>query len=281
MSDMPPPDAQAVDTGSAAPPSDAATLDPVPSWAKPLLGRFAKRSVFFAYDVAGSIITVTVDVSLIDISASANGQLELTGQPCAFRVYWSDGGASYTLLKPQALPPFHMWLSLGQAPHFSSDTASLYMGYDPSRQSRCTGSASADKFEDQSWLTTGRCACTTAPEVLPTEANDCRVTDPERDGRPGVTLDGAGFAFDINAALNTTLKFTDGEVRVDGEHVLREQRTRNVACLGSCFSMNESLCPGGETQLRPLPANATCAEALAKVDPLAYPPVPTKDCRAK
>ena len=274
--DEPPPD-----SGSPTPQPDAAPPDPVPTWAKPLLGRFVKRSVYFAYDTGGPVITVTIDVSLLDISASSSGQLELSGQQCGYRVYWSDGGASYTLVKPQGLPRFHMWLSLGQAPHFTSDTAPLYMGYDPTRQSRCTGSAYADKFPDQTWLTTGRCACTGAPEVMPTESNDCRVTDPDSDGKPGVALDGAGLAPDITGAINTTTKITDGEVRADGEHLLREQHTRNVACLGSCFSMNDQLCPGGETQIRPLPASATCAEALAKVDPLPYPPFPTKDCRAK
>ncbi|HEX6244490.1 MAG TPA: hypothetical protein VFZ61_26410 [Polyangiales bacterium] len=277
-------DAQTSVPDAETPPPDATVADPVPNWAKPLLGRFAKRSIYFAYDDTGSGgITATIDVSLVTVSATGSGQLELVGQQCSYDVHWSTGQASFLLLEPTTLPSVRQSLSLGQAPHFSSDTASLQMGFDSTRQSRCSPGASyADKYDDQSWITGSRCSCSNVPGVLPTEINDCRVSDTDGDRRPGVALDGTGFALDITAAINTTIKIADGEVRGDGEHVLREQRTRNVACLaGTCLPMNDQLCPGGETLMRPLPANATCADARAKVDPIAYPPVPSKDCRAK
>jgi hypothetical protein len=279
---VPPAQAEAGDTGPIAPPADAAPApDPVPSWAKPLLGRFVKRSLFFAYDPVGEKVTVTVDVSLVTIAATDKAQLEWTGRQCSFRIHWTDAGASYTLVKPESVPPIHMWLSLGQAPHFSSDTGALYMGFDPTRQSRCSaGSTSAPKFEDQTWLVS-RCTCSSLPEVLPTESSDCRVIDPDGDSRGGVALKGEGWANDINAILNTSLKITDAEVRADGEHLLHEQRTRNAVCLGTCFPMSEVLCPGGETLMRPLPANATCADAISKVAPIPLPPFPMSDCRAK
>lgn len=269
----------APDSGPAQP--DAGPAASIPAWAEHLLGRYAKRSMYFAYDLNTGGITVTLDTSLVTISEAAPGQLEMLSQQCFYNVYRADGGGTFTLLKPESLPPLKGWISLGPEPHFSTETVLQHMGYDPTRQSRCSANSSyATKYEDQKWLTT-RCTCSAAPEVLPTAANDCRVSDPDMDEQPGVFFKGTGWASDMSAVLNTTRKISDGEVRIDREHVLREQRTRNVACLVQCPPLNEQLCPGGETLMRPLPANATCADAVNEVNPIAYPVVPERDCRAR
>lgn len=266
----------------AAGPEASTPGDPVPAWAKPLIGRFAKRSVLYAYDDFGDVVTVTLDISLLTISANAAGELSMLSQQCAFSVHWESGGASMVVVKPESIEPTTFKLSLGQAPHFSSDTATQTMGYDPSRASHCgSGADYAKKFSDQTWITGSNCTCSATPAVLPWSTSDCRVIDQDGDGRGGIGMKGSDLAPSVSAALTNGLKIVDGEVRPDGEHVFREQHTRNVACLLNCFTFNEVLCPGGETLVRPLAANATCSAALDKLSLIPLPTAPKTDCRAK
>jgi hypothetical protein len=277
-------DANKLDAGDnlPGPHSDAsvmAAVDALPSWAKPLLGRYAKRSIIYAYD--DPIQTVTVEATLIDIAANAAGEIKLSSKLCKYAVHWSTGAASLVLDKPEALPPVELRIALGEAPHFSSDTAMQAMGFEPSRQSRCTSSgAHVMKFDDQKWLTS-TCTCASAPEVLPTDPSDCRVADQDGDGRAGVLFLGSGIAIDATLTINTSLKISAGEVRVDREHVLTEQRTRNEWCFSGC-SNTDILCPNRDTLVRPLDMpNPSCADALAAVDPIPVPILAERDCRAK
>jgi hypothetical protein len=259
-------------------------VDPVPGWAKPLLGRYAKRSVIYAYDDSVPTVTLTIEDSLVQITADADGALKLRSQLCSYVVGWRSGAALLTLDKPESIAPIEMHITLGSAPHFSTDTAMQQMGYDPSRQSRCTSGASrAMKFEDQKWLTS-TCACTSTPQVLPTDAMDCRLTDTDGDMRGGVLFRGEGFAINGSVVVNASVKITDGEVRADHEHLITEQHTRNGYCLTpACGDIgNEVLCPQRYATLRQLQkADATCADARTAVNDIAVQTIPDGDCRAK
>lgn len=265
-------------------PSDAGPVSPtsVPAWARPLLGRYLKRAIVTGYDDLISMVTATVETSLATIGENAQGELEMSIEVCSLSTQWLNQSAKLGLNDVSAIPPMKLRILLGEPPHFSSETAFQAIGFDPARAPACAGGAArAERSPDQSWIVGTTCTCAATPEVLPLSSSDCRLTDPDGDGRPGVTFAGTGLAGDSALAMSLSLKLTDGEVRADREHIFQERRMTNASCVYSavdrCDLGNNTQCPGVLTHVLPLDAAATCATVLAQAIPV--PVLSNMDCR--
>jgi hypothetical protein len=266
-------------------PSDAGAVSPsgsVPAWARPLLGRYLKRSIVTGYDDLISMVTASVEMSLATIDANAQGELEMAIEVCSLSTQWLNNSAKLGLDDVSSIPMVKLRILLGESPRFSSETAFQAIGFDPARASLCAGGAvRAEPSPEQTWLLGTTCTCAATPEVLPLTSSDCRLTDPDGDGRPGVTFAGMGLAGDSALAMSLSLKIADGEVRADREHVLHERRETNASCVYSavdrCDLGNNTQCPGVLTHVLPLDSAATCATVLAQAIPL--PVLSNADCR--
>jgi hypothetical protein len=265
--------------------SDAGAGSPsgsIPSWARPLLGRYLKRSITTGYDDLISMVTASVELSLATISANAQGELEMLIEVCSVSTQWLNNSAKLGLDDVSAIPTVKLRILLGEPPHFSSETAFQAIGFDPARAALCEGGAArVERFPEQTWILGTTCTCAATPELLPLTSSDCRLNDPDGDGRPGVTFAGTGLAGDSALAMSLSLKITDGEVRADREHIFQERRVTNASCVyslvDSCDLGNNTQCPVVLTHVLPLDAAATCATVLAQAIPV--PVLSNADCR--
>lgn len=292
----------AVPANDAAPQADATSGDPdagqrleagagstLPSWALPLIGTYAKRSVTFSYDDAsiaifGAINTRNVEYSILTISQRGN-ELELSLEMCAFRVVGSDSSEFY-FKNPAGMPKLTGRIVLGAPNSFSSERMVQSLGFDPARGTSCGASGRRTKYPDQTW-SSAMCECRASP--LPDSLNDCRVIDGDSDARPGITGRG-GFTSasptDVVLAFQYALTFSDGQVRPDQAHELHELRTQSQECLNDsltsgdgCNFGNNTLCPDGTTKLLHR-EGVTCANFPEDAfEPLPGLPSPVKDCR--
>lgn len=273
------PDA-ALDAPDAGGPSAA-----IPAWARPLLGRYYKRSILVGYDEQippSGMTTASIELSLVTIGDGAAGELEMSIETCSMTTQWYSQTAKLAVEDVSRLTPTKLRLVLGEAPHFASETSFQNIGFDPSRAARCeAGVTRAPKFPEQDWIIGTSCTCPMTPEILPQTSSDCRLTDPDEDGRPGLKFTGTGLATDAAMVMNMSLKITEGEVRADREHVIHEERKINVSCVyaavDGCYLGNNMPCPGEWTYMLPLAADATCATVLAQSIPL--PTLLSGDCR--
>lgn len=269
---------------TAGPAVDAgATAEPLPGWARPLVGRYLKRAVSLLYDEVIGQPVISVDNSLVVISETTPGKLEMKVRVCSFSSQWSDAAARLQVVHPDTFPEATLHVLLGEAPHFSTDKVIQAVGYDPVRQTACSGGVSrVKKSPDQTWILGSTCTCADLPELLPLQASDCRVVDPDGDAQPGILLHGTGLASDLSVALNRSLKVAEGVVRADREHVLREEFAQNSACLGfGCPPLSTPVPCSVLTELIPLRgASDACAEVVALSQSTPVPALPLKDCKA-
>jgi hypothetical protein len=225
----------------------------LPSWALPLIGTYAKRSVTFSYDDAsiawGPINTRNVEYSILTISQRGD-ELELSIELCAFRVLGTDTSEFY-FKNPAGMPKLSGHIMLGAAGTFSSERMVQPLGFDPARGSSCGVSGRRTRYADQSW-SSAMCECRAS--TLPDSLNDCRVIDGDSDGRPGITGRGGFISAsptDVVLAFQYALTLADGKIKADKAHELRELRTQSQECLNAsadqCNFGNNTLCATGST----------------------------------
>jgi hypothetical protein len=160
------------------------------SFEERLLGRYAMRLITYAVD--GPIRPATKVLSLVDIRRNGS-KLEMVQQPCRFNGEWHGfgGGVAQSVFDYSELPPLTFQLIIN-GEHFSTNTPTVYVGYDREAPN-CTDGASvlADPVR-QPWLKGKYCKCPNAADVdaLPTPGveDDCRLNDDDGDGFPGVTV---------------------------------------------------------------------------------------------
>lgn len=262
--------------------ADAGAL---PSWALPLIGKYAKRSVTFSYDTGGilePLNTRNVEHSILTISQRGD-KLALSIELCAFRVVGTDSSTFY-FKNPGGMPKLTGNILLGAPNTFSSERMVHSLGFDPARGASCGASGKRTRYPDQTW-SSAMCDC--SPSPLPDSLDDCRVIDGDSDSRPGVTGRGNFISASLSDVVMTfqyALTFSDGQIKEDKTHELRELRTQTQSCLNfnadACSFGNNTLCAtGGTTKLLPR-EDATCAN-FPEADFGALPnlPSPVNDCR--
>jgi hypothetical protein len=270
-------------------PSGPAVADAgLPAWAEPLIGSYARRSVTFSYDELlkprpGN--TRNVEYSILTI-AKRDAELELSIQLCEYNVSVEGSATAPLFFKhPSRIPPLKGKIVLGASSTFESEPMVHHLGFDPARGSTCGASGRRERYPEQSWITGSTCQCLSS--VMPGSINDCRVTDTDADGLPGLTLrnDLGTLALDVSIAFDYSLTFREGQVKANRRHELREVRMQTAACINAavdaCDLGYNELCPGGSTRLLPLPGEATCADLKpGDFGPLDGFPA-TVDCRGQ
>jgi hypothetical protein len=227
----------------------------MPSWATPLLGRYAARSYAFSQDKAGSLNRareyVLVDIVELE-QGSANAHVELQLQLCDSFVEGTAGEiAVVSPLKTvrrdnRVLFGDHSW---------TTQAAAATDGYVRALPARCEGHAGTLVGKDpaQTWIAGAQCRCPSSFEAVPT-LDDCRIVDSDDDGNPGATLHlhpkvlGLGDT-DLYVATINQNTFVSGTVGSAGRHSAQlsvEQYGYQLDCKpAGCLDISESPAPCG------------------------------------
>lgn len=263
--------------------TDGGAGSPLPSWALPLIGKYAKRSVTFSYDANGFSILNTRNVEYSILTISQRGEeLAISIELCAFRANGTDSSIFY-IKNPAGMPKLTGRIVLGAPNTFSSERMVHTLGFDPGRAT-CGAGGKLTRYADQSW-SAPMCECLGSP--LPDSLNDCRVIDGDSDSRPGITGRGnfvSASLSDVVMTFQYAVTFVEGQVKTDQTHELREVRTQSQACLNpdsdACNFGNNTLCSMGATTKLLHREDATCAN-FPEGDFDALPPLPStvRDCR--
>jgi hypothetical protein len=254
---------------------DAAAGAPL-DWQAKLRGRYAVRAFSFAR--AGAPQS-REDVLLVSIEA-VGGELRLIEQTCASSFGWNAGSlvARAVLRSPEARSPRSLRVEYdGQ---YWSTLSDVYThGYASSPPQACAGGASATPSAEQGWIT-GSCRCESG--ALPSGADDCRVTDPDGDDKPGFTLDVVvgGFPSEYYVVERQLDRYVNGTIAESGLHVAftaKESQDALVGCLGTCDLTPPQACPpvgANYAWFAPLPeldaggADWTCAAVMGALPEL-------------
>jgi hypothetical protein len=250
---------------------------PLPTWAQPLLGTFAKRVLMFNYDTIASEVARSAEISLLTIAADEQGTLWATTKLCSLTADWpqalAGSGPLITIKTPSVIPPIKQRIALGEAPTFSAEATARQVGFDPNRQSVCNGKpagASVMRFPDQVWLTAGTCKCAENPAIPPTLSTDCRVTDPDGDHDPGIRLVNTGLAAgEFGMTIDSAFSMVVGKVHADGRHEFQETNMGAPACFSDipswCSTGAPSPCGAPVIQIVPMQTSPTCENAIASL----------------
>jgi hypothetical protein len=196
------------------------TLQVLPEWAKPLLGRFAVRSFTLKQDEANTV-TRSEDTTVAEFTFSPERGLMVTSKLCRSRS--KNALADLSLLDPTEVPERVESVLLDEKKLRWSTRAAvpLTIGFTEEPPAPCSGvpGMTVDKFPYQTWINEATCRCG-APNDQPTPG-DCRVLDPDHDGKPGFSFSFVPYSVPllpsmIFAVSRSTTHFTNGIVSADG-----------------------------------------------------------------
>lgn len=259
--------------GSGADAHDPAHLSPdatEPGSSDALLGRYVKRTIFFSRDDNGPGAIRVVETSVVDIGPGEAGTLVLRSKLCSLASNWvSDERTTLLVPDPSIVPELVASVVLDpDTGHLAAREAHRFAGYAPDRQTRCAGQpvgARVEAFDDQVWLADRRCTCAGSSGAPPNTPSDCRLDDPDGNGRPGITLSlntvlgesRPSASFDAASALEFLALDP-----VAGQHTVRERALLSPACAGvpgEVCSMGTALpCGDVQSQWRRVGADANC-----------------------
>ena len=221
------PDADGPDADSPADASDdgaALTGDPVrDTW----IGRYAVRSAMYSVD--GFLHSVAEMLSLVQIKASGAG-LVLEEQLCKFEGGWNtvlvEGYVRYEF------PPVKSTATMSYTSEgFGSATNIFAYGY-AEPPAACLGAATLAVDPAPPWWT-GDCSCT-QESGPPTDLSDCRITDPEPDSHPGITLDALvnGTVWPYYGVQQQRVRYLNGYRQ--GNRLYASQEARDTTHIFEC-----------------------------------------------
>jgi hypothetical protein len=240
--------------------------------ASALLGHYVKRTVSFGSetDFEGKpFVLRAIETSIVDITEGEGGALLLTSRLCSMASNWvTQETTTLTVPRPQIIPPLEQTVTLDPSTgHYVAREAHRYVGYDPAREAGCAGQplgALVAAYPDQLWLSSGQCRCTGSGGGPPVSPDDCRLTNPDADMWPGITLvlhvlgdSDVSVSFDASSAL----EFTRLDAR-DGAHQVTERVRNNSACagvIGEVCSVGSPIpCGDVQSQWRRVPPDTGC-----------------------
>lgn len=230
----------------------------LPEGARALVGRYALQSVSFGYlDLAPTVASRVTrkDVALASISEQ-NGALFLSVQLCSSITTHNTLGQLLTATgKPFSLesyPVRSLRLKLGPGCTWSAaPVAPIVWGYSAPIPMRCTTPLANVPAQEQPWLLSETCQCP-ANDGLVANIRDCRVTDPDRDGRAGVTLTISShelgdevhqLAYRIESAFNSgTIDGSSTRTTLRAREHISESVTK-LACDSATCEVGDTLLP--------------------------------------
>ncbi|MET0340005.1 MAG: DUF4360 domain-containing protein [Polyangiales bacterium] len=200
-------------------------IDPVqpprsslPAWARPLLGRYATRTDSFALMPSGTMLYGR-QLGLAEFVEVEGGGLELRQRVCDESL---GTRSSRTVLRtPDAFPEIRRRVTLDPGERWSTSATPLGTGFQRDGVAACAGRAGqyVAKRAEQRWISGSVCRCP-LPNAAPT-LDDCRVTDPDGDGQPGLAYVNSTALGDtvIHAASVVRSYLVNGYVDPNGAHV--------------------------------------------------------------
>jgi hypothetical protein len=262
------------DTGAPDASSTVAVAAP-PSWAAPLLGHYVVRVRNYSREVSTGAGTAHEIVSSARIFYDqSSGEVQMRLQMCR------DEGDALGLFKgmlayPQWYPERHLRVRYANGEFYTESPVVETIGYDETVRADCTsGGQLVDRAEVQAWLAvSGKCECPAPGARLPTKKEDCRVTDPDRDKKPGITLltDFGGVKASNYAVSRDNSQIEHGKIDAEnrqhrGSHGVN-QETYQLECPGgACQRPDLRDCPVEQNTVEFGPLDARDDEALWPCD---------------
>lgn len=225
-------------TSSTVPPASAPLNSSLPKWAQPLLGQYAVRTDTFSMSPFGPMLSEH-RISLAEFVEVAGG-LELRTKVCTKE---STGlGLTVYLRTPEAYPEIRQRVVLAQN-GWSTQGAPVSIGYERGGYAGCSGRRGqrVPKRPEQTWIRGDTCACNSLSDV-PT-FDDCRLTDPDRDGQPGLAFKYRGPTPEVDTWVAHTAtvsrwRYVSGTVDPGGAHygaIKNDEASFMIACEpGTC-----------------------------------------------
>lgn len=192
----------------------------LPSWAGPLLGRYAARTHAFAVHQNGTMM-FGHQLALVDFVQVGNG-VEMRSRVCD-QVAGSRAG-TVTLKTPEAYPEVRREVSYANG-RFSTSPNPLPTGFLREGVSECRGREGqyVAKRPEQRWIAGSSCRCPRNQYDVP-RADDCRMTDPDGDGNPGLAYGRGnpflGGSFEVSSHMVTVTRshLLNGLIDPNGNH---------------------------------------------------------------
>lgn len=227
--------------------SDAST-----PWGADMVGQYGIRVRFYSLSSAdGSRFDHEIIMLARIARDGATGRVDMTTQRCkdeGHTISKSLPGAKQTFSWPHAadLPDEHFELEFdGNAFHTVADPRAI--GYVEKQPEGCVTGNTLPARPDQVWQK--NCTCRNDP--LPVFADDCRVTDPDRDKSPGVTTLQEGIIVDGTNFVRAQdrCRIVNGTIAKDGKHranYIEDYDYRELQCAGgNCLQIPVTACPVG------------------------------------
>lgn len=212
------------DAGPIAAPDAGPVVSPnskLASWARPLVGRYAVHTDAFAVNANGGVLA-GLQLALVDFVETSEGGLDMILQSCLEDTTLST--VTHSMRTPEASPPQRRKVVLEPGERWSTDGSPLAIGFLRDGAPQCAGRRAGEyvaKSPAQVWNRSATCRCGVAGEVP--RLDDCRVTDPDRDGQPGLAYDWTGPSA-VNGKVShavsvTRARFVGGRVSAEGQHL--------------------------------------------------------------
>jgi hypothetical protein len=263
----------------------------LPSWAVPLLGQYAVRTDTYSISPIGPMLS-DAQLALAEF-VEVGDRLELRTQLCGKES--SSLGLTTYLRTPDAWPETRHRVVLGRNNTWSTEERAWSVGYDRDGYAGCAGrrGARVPKRPEQTWIRGDTCVCgstSSAPTL-----DDCRVTDPDRDGAPGIAFKYRGTpdadTWVAHTGMVSRTHYENGKVDPHGEHYASldvDEYTYQLACEPSACNLPSISSPCTSeyngSQFRRLPlhpatqAKWTCSDLRSSIASFFTPPLAPSRC---
>lgn len=244
------------------------------------LGRYATR--IYSFTVDGFAAARGVGYSYMDIKRRGS-DIVLSEHYCSFTGAWAlflEVKASFTY--PVGFPPREVTVHEGSDGWYTSDTR-YAVGYTLDVPDTCTTPGATVTAPASHWNRGGVCTCPLRADDPPTSASDCRVTDPDGDAKPGlsVRVDIAGAPSVFRVVQENQDRYLQGRSVSSDRMVARylsDAKGEVLECVPSepCTFGNPVPCPpeSNLAELVRIPDDWTCTEVIAQRDDLFPVPPP-------
>jgi hypothetical protein len=259
------------------------------AWSRGLEGSYARQIISYGFGSDGGLVRSATVLALSRIGQEGAAGLTMATEACRIDYEWP---AAPTVIVDTGTPrpgavTMRQAIRLGAEPQFALERAVLRFGFDVARGAGCSPGAYRARYPDQVWLYALPCRCPLQPQTLPSTADDCRLTDTDRDLAAAFTLverSGSGITARYALALELAFQGGLGTLAPDGVPQLTEHSASAMGCVNAgydgCGGAPPVSCEVTRTDFARLDGDApTCADVLATgLSRLAKPPVPPDSC---
>lgn len=297
------PSFEPVHAGDAASPTADATASITPqcgSWAGDqtlpagsgeLVGLYAARFDGFGFDDIATIRAREHEQRILTAEiVERSGQLQMELHTCDWHSSYGSLGTLLTAHSApvglESMPPLVLRMRFGPGCSWSASPVEPQVwGYAAASPSHCTPGLRATRSPEQTWLL-GSCNCSLGDQALPVNDVDCRVTDPDGDKNPGITIEWQNEELGREVyyvAMRNESQLVDGSFAGD-TLTARELRRLTSAHLGGDFPRMPTRCPDSTSRVAlkrladGVGGAAACDDARRAFWVETQPPFPEREC---